>query len=265
MSPVAKSLVDQHKLTLYETIPLHKCFPSYGILLLTTPLVFLNKNFREKIFKTHEGRFLFVWLIVVGGLIFHDKILPPKLTFQAPHFSRGYFFSILVLLSSLGLYQEIKKSLTKFKRMKIMFPILAILFFIPDNVLFIVDRLSENPHSFFLTISTESKQTLDFLNTVKPQKVVCSLDRNLGAIIPAFTNHYSIFGLLYATPFNEEKEILLFNKLLQNKDVDFVIDKYKINIIIISQRYFSVFDRKIARPEWKILYKNYFWKVYEVR
>lgn len=261
--PVAGSLVEQHKSTIYDTIPLHSYFAAYGILLFTTPFVFINKKFRILIFRNPSGRFLLVWLLTVGGLIFNDKFLPTEKIFQPPHFTRGYFFTISVLISSLGLYPYWETFITKYNKYSKIFSILIFLFFIPDNILFLAERFSEPPHFLFLTIPKESKETFDFLNTIKTPKVIFSADRNLGGQIPAFTHHYSIFGLLYSTPFNEEKGIMA-EKFFRNVDVDIFIKKYSINIIIIPKVLSANFEKIIKQPNWEVIFQNPIWKIYEI-
>ncbi len=261
--PIGKDLVSRLKVTIYDIIPVIENIYGYGILLLTTPFVFFNKDFRNRIFKTEHGRLLFIWLIVVFALIQNDKFLPTGKNIQPPHFTRGYFFSILVIISALGLFPFWTKLYTRKVKTSFFTLVLAVLFFIPDNILFVSERFTDIPHPNVLTISKETKSALDFLNNLNKQKVTFSPDRNFADLVISHTPHCTIFGQLYPTPFNDEKTAMI-EKFFRNENVEEFVNKYHIDLIILPKTYMAPFERIVKRNSWVNIYHNSQWVIYDL-
>jgi hypothetical protein len=257
-------LSQQHKQSLYQLIPMHKYFPAYGILLLTTPLSFLNKDFRETILKNREGRMILCWACAVGLLILNDKFLP-GVGFQPPHFTRGYLFSALVMLSGLGLFPAFRKIHQKGGGKAAMFIILFLTLILPDNILFTVERFTEPPHPLVLSIPPESRDALDFIKNLPDMENVFCPDRKFGYLIPAFTPHSSIFSELYVTVDNENKvrEIQYF---FSGQDKNSFIEKHRITIIILPHygNLIRLFEERVKTPDCPMIYDNRMWRIYKI-
>lgn len=261
--PIAKILVDQHLINLHNVIQLHAYFPAYGILIFTAPLVFLNKNFRKILLGKPEGRLMIAWFIVVLLLMQNDKILTLKRSIQPPHFTRGYMYTALFLISALGIFPYLMQiSNISIKKLNI-FLVISLLFFIPDNVISTISRFYNPPHPFFLTIPKESKEALDFLNQIHEQENVFCPDLRFGDQIPAFSHHSSIFGQIYATPYILDKQKMM-KDFFDNKNVDLFIQKYKITILAIPKYLNLGFEKKVQRSEWEIIFENTLWKIYKL-
>lgn len=261
-SSIGQNLVEQHKQNIHEIIPIWEYIPSYGILLLMSPLVFLNKDFRRRILESHAGRLMVVWGVVVLLLIQNDKLLGSK-SVQPPHFTRGYLFSFFVLISSLGLYQVRKKFKSVSKLFKFFSCLIIVAVFIPDNILFIAERFSSPPHYNVLTFEKERWSLFEFLNTLNRQSTVFTSDRKLGDQIPAFTHHASILGQIYSTPYNEQKSEMA-EDFFKNKNVDLFIKKFDIDLIILPIINTRQYEQTVYLPEMQAIYSNKVWKVYKV-
>lgn len=262
--PIAKNLVEQHRVNIHDIIPMKEYLTAYGLMLFAALLAFLRRDFRRNLMGREAGRLIIVWLVVVAALVLNDKWLPAGRSLQPPHFTRGYLFAILTLIAACGFYPSWKSFAAKGKARLAGASLLLILLFIPDNILFVALRFRETPHPMVLTIPNESMQLFDFLNTLKEQRVVFSPERKLGDQIPAFTPHASILGQLYATPFNEEKSAMM-ERFFRGADVDLFIKKYEIDLIVIGRRSAEYFDTMIRRPEWKPVYSNKLWAVYAIQ
>lgn len=262
--PVSRSLVDQHLVNLHGAIPLRCYFPAYGILLISTLLVFMNRGFRKTFFQKREGRLLFVWLTVVICLIQNDKILGLQRSVQPAHFTRGYLFTALFLISALGVFPFLyRKSQTNFLKVKLILLALFIVM-IPDNLLHLRRLFTYEPHSHFLIIPKQSKEVFDYLNTLKTRENIFCSDIRLGDQIPAFTPHSSIWAMEYATPYAEDKKLMIAD-FYNNIGVEEFINKYSITMLIILNTKTMPLAEKIKRPEWDIPFENNIWRVYKIR
>ena len=257
-------LIEQHRESLYDLIPVHKYFAAYGLLVFSTPLVFLSQKFRKRMIQRREGRLVLCWLVVEGALILNDKFLPGK-GFQPPHFTRGYFYSALVAVTALGVFPLWRKVIEKGGGKILLTAALVLAIFLPDNILFVAGRLSEPPHPSVLTITRHSKDTLDFLHGLEREQTVFCPERKFGYLVPAFTRHSSIFAELYVTPFNREKTRQV-EDFFQNQGVEEFIHRYRISLIVLPgyPKLLRHFERNIKLPEWKRIYQNPGWRVYRV-
>ena len=261
--PISRNLVHQHLINIHGIIPLRCYFPAYGILLFSAPISLLDKKFRNMFFYRREGRLLFAWLIVVVCLSQNDKILAMQKSIQPAHFLRGYLYTVLFLISSLRFFPNLIR-IARHNSLKVKI-ILAGLFLlmIPDNFLNLKMLWIYEPHPYFLIIPRDSKAVLDFLNTLPSQENILCSDIRLGDQIPAFTHHSSVIAMYYATPFDDDKKRMSEN-FYENVDVEEFLQKYRITSFIIPNGTKIPLDEKIERAEWKVLYENDTWKVYQI-
>ncbi|MBN1900667.1 hypothetical protein JW926_04990, partial [Candidatus Sumerlaeota bacterium] len=232
--PVPRTLIQQHKKVFFELIPLHKYLPAYGILLFTTPFLFLKRDFRKMILKNREGRLLVCWAGAVGLLMFNDKFLPGS-GLQPPHFSRGYFFSAMALLSGVGLFPLFQKAFLRNRLKAAPLLILATLLFLPDNVLFTIERFTDSPHVDILSLPPETKEALEFLDAITEPRVAFCPDRKFGHLVPAFSNHASIFSE-YGLTANDEAKVKEAHRFFSGRDRKSFIEKYRITLIILPHQ-----------------------------
>jgi len=261
--PVSRSLVEQHLINLHGAIPLRCYFPAYGFLLFSTPLVFLNRDFRRVFFQKREGRLLFIWLFVVICLIQNDKILTLQRSVQPAHFARGYLFTALFLISALGAFPFFYRiSQRRFLKLILIMSALFILM-LPDNLLYLRRLFTFEPHPHFLLLPTQSMEVFNYLNGLNTRENIFCSDIRLGDQIPAFTPHSSVWAMEYATPFAEDKKQMIAG-FYNNIGADDFIKKYKISMLIILNTKAAPLAEKIKRPEWKEVFGNDIWKVYQI-
>ena len=253
--PVAKSLVEQHKTNIHLLIPIREYISAYGILLILVPLIFLLKKTRNTIFNKDSGRLLIIWLIVVISLMLNDKWLG-KRSIQPPHFTRGYLYTVLLTISAVGIFPYWEKLLNRQKKSAFVILLFAFLIFIPDNVLFVIEQLSEQPHLFVLSIPKETKEALDFLNSIPEREVAFSPERRFGDQIPAFSPHNSTYAQIYATAFDDEKTFT-------DKDFTNFVKEYSISLVVLPKIYIKYFyARGFISDKWKLIFENSMWSIY---
>ncbi|MFH1563985.1 MAG: hypothetical protein ABIF11_11320 [Nitrospirota bacterium] len=251
--PVTKSIYQQHRIE-YDKIPLCEYFYGYGFLTILIPLLFLSRKFRKFFISKFEGRVLLIWMLVVGALIQNDKWMLGK-GIQPAHFTRGYFYSVLLLISSIGLFPIWVKVRKKNIKKSVLILILSLVIFLPDNIMFTLLRFKETPHPY-------PKPLFEFLNRIKEPKVIFPLDRNLGSQIPAFTHHHSMIGTEYTTPFNDEK-VEMIRMYFNKQGAERVVKKYFIDIIIVNSEFLNKFEKNVKLPDWKMIYQNATWSVFD--
>jgi hypothetical protein len=124
-----------------------------------------------------RDRFLAVWIAVVAGLLLHDKVLPDSVQAVQPlHFSHGYFFLPLAILTMRGLI-----SLTQnWRRSRLRAAAVGFLIFVAvDNVLFLasVATSSERP-----TLTADEFAVANYLAQAEPAGVVLVMGKAHGAL-----------------------------------------------------------------------------------
>ena len=263
MFRVPAVLAEQHKQTLYDLIPLHRYLPAYGIFLVLALLSLMNSGFRKKLFFSRTGRLVLIWVLVTGFLVLNHLFLPGK-GFQPPHFTRGYLFAALVAISAIGFFPAWKKLRQSNPRKSLIILIVILVLSLPDNILFLAERVTVPPHRDVLMIRTDSKKALEFLEQLPGEETVFCTNYKFGYLIPAFSGHSSVFVEHYAMV-NYGEIIVGIAEFSQNRNVEEFIEKYKITVIIMPRengvaRYF---DQNIKRQEWNILFENDLWKVYD--
>jgi len=210
-NPLAKELM-----TSFRFLPISKhlapgLYPSAWGIFLFLPLLYGRKIFREE-----KTRFLLYWVLVNIILINHDLLIQPG--FQPMHFTRGYFFFPLCILSLLGL----KTLLQGNKNLNLILAILIVLS-LPDTVLFVYKFVTlggdgselELPHidksKSQLTYHTSplriTETQWDVLKKLQgmDKEVILAKDNMTNFLIPLYTNHKTPLGHIDYVPHFDEK------------------------------------------------------------
>ncbi len=145
-------------------------------------------------------RLLVVSFAVTAIFMNHHWILGKERPFQPLHFSHGYLFLPIVLLT-LGWALRAPRlggALRRGPVLAALLPLLAI-----DNLLFLPVA-----HAVAGTMALPAPQarTLDRIVEMRPEQMVLSSQRFLSYLLPTFSPHLVILGHLYLTPRLEERQ-----------------------------------------------------------
>ncbi len=176
-------------------------YPSAWGMFLFLPL--LNG---QGIFRGEKTRFLIYWVLVDLALINHDLLVQPG--FQPMHFTRGYLFLPLAILSLLG----IKSRLQDRDRASLVLLLLVVLS-LPDNALFLYkfttlggDEVEVNP-SYHLNPLRIKDSQWDILQRLgeREKQVVLASDNIINFLLPLYTDHDTLLGHPDYVPYFETK------------------------------------------------------------
>ncbi|MGH7149290.1 MAG: hypothetical protein ACREIU_01260, partial [Planctomycetota bacterium] len=145
-------------------------------------------------------RLLLVAFAVTALLMNHHWILGKERPFQPLHFSHGYLFVPIVLLT-LGWAlrtRGIGGALRRGPALAALLPLLAI-----DNVLFlpVAHALAKG-----MALPAPQARALDRIVAMRPEQTVLSSQRFLSYFLPTFSPHHVILGHRHLTPKLEERQ-----------------------------------------------------------
>lgn len=264
--PVGKSLEIQHRQFSFPPLTFYDYITHYAWLLLFLLPSFFKRKFWQEIIQEPMGRLLLIWIGVVFLLTQNDKFLPGN-GVQPPHFFRGYLFlglSILVIFWFSYFAENFIKNHYKVFKLVI---VVCLLVAMVDGFVFTVCMYKRIPHPGVSTIRVQTKEILDYLNTLNTTRhiLVLSPDRHLDVIIPAQTPHRSYLADIMATPFWEEK-FNDFQKFLITQDERSIINKYYIDTIIVHHEFFPFIEQWRPRSvSLNLKRANPFWRVYYIQ
>lgn len=260
--PEGRSLNEQHKHFPQMFIPAHSYIPAYGFPLFLFLAAVLDKKFIKGFLQEQKNRLLLLMVITVFSLNINHLIIP-RGGIQPAHFTRGYLFFSMLLIGLLWLKSKFHyMQISEFNiRKKLLLVLLIPIFFI-DNALFLIDVSTKPRHPNILTIQKETKELLDYLNSIKSSKHIISTNRQLGIIIPTHTIHKTLLADLIITPFNGEKTEDA-QKYFQFGSKTNVLKKYNINLIIVDKGYNNYFQKYIKDENTKEIFQNSLWVVYD--
>lgn len=178
-------------------IPL-RCYPMiYGMWI---PLALAACFSLRKTFYTDPAlRFAILQAGVVFSMSNHHLFLNRE--FQPAHFSRGYFFAALVVLSFKYLSVRISKFFSKPRLLALMFLVLS-----ADSALYfmyVTVRAADPPQ----VITADQWDAIQKLKDVSPRQFVAS-DADIGYLLPVFSPHRVLQGHFAITPNFDEKSRL---------------------------------------------------------
>ncbi|MCD6386406.1 hypothetical protein J7M23_11595, partial [Candidatus Sumerlaeota bacterium] len=263
--PVGKSLDIQHRQFPFPPLTFYDYITHYAWLLLFLLPSFFKGRFWHTLIHSPTGRLLLIWIGVVFLLTQNDKFLPGH-GIQPPHFLRGYLFlglSILVVLWFSYFAENLPKNHKIFRLIVGIFLVIAMV----DSFVFTLCMYNRIPHPEVSTIRLQTREILDYLNTLKTTRhiLVLSPNRHLDVIIPAQTPHRSYLADVMATPFWDEK----FNDLqqfLMSGDVQPLLNKYHIDTLIVRRELFPFIQQwHLVALSLKLERQNTFWQLYTIQ
>ena len=260
--PLAKELMTSFRIS---SSPKHislLLYPSAWGIFLFLPM--LN---RRNIFKEDKTRFLLYWIVVNLILINHDLLIKPG--FQPMHFTRGYLFVPLCILSILGLSRFFRANNTT------LILIVLIILSLPDNALFVYKFATlggdDAELEYILTDDAESLPTyhtnplriresqwdvLQKLKREEKKQVLVSGDNIINFLIPLYTDHKTLLGHPeYVPHFNEKRDttVAYFKTMDAEK-----LKSYGVTMVIYPKRRGKNLDTI------KIIYENSDYALIEV-
>lgn len=228
-------------------------YPSAWGIFLFLPLLNGRNVFRED-----KTRFLLYWIVVDVILINHDLLIQPG--FQPMHFTRGYLFFPLCILSILGLETRFRG-----KNVSLLLTVL-IIFSLPDNVLFVHkfmtlggddaelevllgDNAESHPtyHTNPLRIKESQWDILQELAT-KEKQVVLSGSNIINFLLPVYTNHKTLLGHPEYVPYFDEKRNVTVAYFRTMEDG--ILESYGVTMVVYPKRLGKEIDPS------KIIYEN---------
>jgi hypothetical protein len=202
--------------------------------------------------QTRPWRLVMILALVTFGLMNNHWILSPS--YQPAHFSRGYLFVALVLVT-IGGYWAVRdrhpafsRSVGKLGRHPFLL-VIFIVFLALDNIFVMVSAWNTgrlNPQ----TISQDQKEILEAVKQFPGrQTIAVTHDLTIAYLIPVLSKHRSIVGHFANTPFVSKKKDLLRNWVEKGDETLLEVYPY-ITMAIV--------DRKTALPaqQWQSVMQN---------
>ncbi len=180
---------------------------AWGPWLIALPFAFLYRPLRHFLLNDRLGILLVSWAVAVLFWTHHERITPFNL--QPMHFTRGYFFLILVLILIKAIDLKRSENGNKSKSIKIGKKLLVILLplLLFDNLLFVGYLCYRQPQQGLLSITKEQQNILTFFEQlpVNPQQIILTDDTWIGNLLVAHTNHTVYFSESVLTPEFEKR------------------------------------------------------------
>jgi len=147
----------------------------WGIFPIGLAFLFWKRIRPLEVRASSHDRFLAVWITVVAGLLLHDKVLPESIQALQPlHFSHGYFFLPIAILTMRGLI-----SLTRdWRRPRLRAAAVAFVIFVAvDNVLFLASVASYDERP---VLAPDEAAVANYLAQAEPAGVVLVMGKAHG-------------------------------------------------------------------------------------
>lgn len=149
----------------------------WGIFPIGLAFLFWKRARPLDVWSSDHDRLLAVWIVVVAVLLLHDKLLPDSVQAAQPlHFSHGYFFLPIAILTMRGLI----KLTQEWPRPRLRAAAASFILFVAvDNVLFLasVATSSERP-----VLAPDEAAVADFLAQAEPPGVVLVMGKSHGVL-----------------------------------------------------------------------------------
>ena len=168
---------------------------AYGALWIGASAAVFSKSVRDKILSESRTRFILVWALVVFALIHHHLVFGRS--YQPMHFTHGYLYFPLLLLTLIALHELLKESSRAKKALIWSIVALASL---PDNFIFLNDAAFRTVPEDPLVVEKSRMAALEFLQTIGERRTVLALPDYFGYQIALYTRHRPYIGHLYNTP-----------------------------------------------------------------
>jgi len=194
---------------------LSKILVAYGFLVPLSACALFLRSTRPHL-RRPEIRLCVIWLGVVGVLNFHDKLLPFMQAKQPLHFSHGYLFVPMALLSPLGL-EAILQARYGEKAKTLFAPVAAAicLFHLPDNVIWCSQTIAGLPRmSRLFGVDKSAMEMLHRMDSLRSHEVILDIAlpqeyANVVTLIPVVTHHTAVRAHGFNTPYIYEKRNMI--------------------------------------------------------
>jgi hypothetical protein len=262
------SMIKQHTTFEIHLIPATGYLQAYFFVLVGTICALFVRPVRRFLVGEPKGRLLLVWIVVVFLLMNNQWILRPY-GIQPPHFSRGYLFFPLAVITCLFLrYILDKKSQSgkKFgRRVMITGSILFLIVASSDNLVFVKEIATHVPHPKILTFREETAEALEYLDAQGEKGEylnILNFDMELGILIPAHTRHNSFLADIMATP-NYDERGRDIRDWLNMKGEHPLFEKYRMDLIIFPNEVVKSPKMRYFSDDLELIWQNALWTVYK--
>lgn len=262
--PAGKALEEQHREFPIPPVMLYDYVVHYSLLLVFLIPAFLYREFLKDVSSKPLLRLLIVWIVTVFLFSQNDKFMPGA-GIQPPHFLRGYLFMSLAILLIYWFKFACQYNLFDRRIAKTAIAVFCALTFV-ESLFFTVCMYERLPHPEVSTIRLQTKEMLDYLNTIDETRHVLTLspNRHLDVILPAQTKHRPYLADCMATPFWSEKFERLQRFISSGFESD-LFHEYNIDTLIVRREFFPFMQFwHPSRAKLHMEYENSFWKIYRV-
>jgi hypothetical protein len=215
----------------------------------------------KPLIASREWRLVLTLLVVSFLLVNHHYLTPFRV--QPAHFSHGYVFTPLVLITFYAYEKAIRHGSSLAKLLQNPLLIAAFIFTTAlDNVGY-VPRMYAMAQVPPATITAEENNVIQFLSAQKQRHVIATTNEPIGYLLTAFTEHDAVVGYIHHTPQSEPKKKMLLD--LINKGDETLLREYKnIDVLVLSPAEKDAISRYVFFKGWKKLFKNEEFYVYQV-
>lgn len=250
LSPVFKSLIDQHQGAYSSSIDTGDLFQAFGFGLLGLFLL-IDRNLKKKIVQNWVG-IPVVALALSTFVLVHNGVLQPL------HFERGYLFMSLWILTFYWFQEawidgKLKKGF--FRGLLVFFLVTSL----PDNISFVRDMYLISPDKNLLVFDSQRVELLNYLKNLKSPQKILSVSYDLNRQIAASTHHQVFFGTEYTTPDFQGrlKEMNSFFQHMGKSSENPVLDKTELVILPKDKEF------RLSHESWKSIWASQTWEVFK--
>ena len=243
----------------YAVLGFRKLIICWGIWL---PLgVYGTIRYFKPLILSREWRLVLTLLVVSFLLVNHHYISPFRV--QPAHFSHGYVFTPLVLIS-LYVYEKVISRGSRLTKLLQNPLLIGVFIFITalDNLCYLprMYAMAQEPPA---TITMAENDTLQFLSSQRQRHVVATTNESIGYLLTAFTEHDAVVGYIHHTPKSELKKTML-QDLIYKGDESILREYRNIDVLVLSPAEKEAISRYIFFDGWKELFHNQGFYVYEM-
>ena len=241
----------------YAVLGFRKSIICWGIWLVFG--LYAAVRYFKPIISSTEWRLILILLAVSFILVNHHYLIPYRV--QPAHFSHGYVFTPLVMLT-FYLYEQVIHKRSTFTTLlrNPLFISTFILITALDNACFLprMYAMAKQPPA---TITKAEKDSIHFLSAQKRGHVIATTNMSIGYLTTVFTEHDAVIGYLHHTPKSDLKRSLLLDLILKGDET--LLREYRnIDMLILSPSERESISRYSFFVKWKELFHNEAFYIY---
>lgn len=234
-----------------------KLLPAYGLFLICALAYARTLAFRRRWHTDAATRLLVIWALCSASLIFHDRLLPFIHPVQPMHFTRGYLFFPLLLLS-FGYLRRL--GLTRWRarpRLRVLAILAIFVIHTPDNLIYTALELRDlAPGRSEFRITRDCRELLRRIDNLPETLTLAAFDlpplyAGFTPLVPVLTHHRILIGHRFNTPFHDMKMEL--QGLLATDPSAGLFAESRVTAVVCGPDYYDKLRQRLEPREYRLL------------